>query len=318
MGTEHGTSAGYSLACAIAKQTVWWADATGQPANGDYANGGLYLADEGFSDEREYKQVPGATGQPAQAVKTRRRAGKIMPSGSFRTGLTADRANLLMEMVFGKIATNTSSFDNAAALPGYSVAINKAGVSTMIARNFRSNRASFGSNDGDGDLMLSVEGFLTHLETSGMTYPTGVAAPATDVFQHWESVLTIAGTAYKFKSIEFTIDHDIQGDVFRNMQTRIALPKGMRKVTALLEVDWSTTGKALYDLWLANTYFTTSLAYTSSAKSMTFASAASGAVFIGETPKISQSEMKVPLRLPIQFCATNTAQDDELTCVVVP
>lgn len=318
MGTEHGTSAGYALRAAIAKQSAWYASSPGDDlANGAFASGGLYLAEEGFSDTIEYKQVPGSTGYPAK-MKTRRRAGKIMPSGSFRTGLNADRANLLMEMVFGKIASNVSSFDNAAIIPGYHVAIDKAGVATMMAKNFRANRSVISSNDNDGDLMLNVDGICSHLLDSSITYPTGVAYPATDVFQHWEAVLTIAGTAYKFKSVELTIDHDLQADVFRNMQNRIAIPKGKRSVMAMLEVDWSTTGKALYDLWKANTYFTASLAYTSSSKSMTFASAANGAVFYGETPKISENEMKVPLRLPIEFCATNTAQDDELTCTVVP
>lgn len=245
-----------------------------------------------------------------------RRQGLKGAQGPFKAYLCTTNSADLMEMAFGKISSLTALFDQATELMLYNFEIDK-GPDVHRAINCRPTSAHISSEQDSSGLMIDFS-------ILGQSFVSGTTLTATSktlytgpIFQHYELVLTINGTAYYPSAFEITIDHGLDANIFRTSQTRLAMKRGRRNVTGIITVDYNAATKALLDLWQADSQFGFSAKWTNSTASLDLQTSTPGSVgarFTGEVPEFSGEETAVPLKLPFT-CQSTAAGDDELKAV---
>jgi len=311
---ETQTAPGYKARLAFGEQ------GTSGAFDGADATAGVLLeiVDEDFKPDIRTNYLPGAVGHISQS-SIRRRLGTKGGTGTLRVGCVYDQLDELLKAIMGKVSSGTYSFDKTVELPCNTVFVDKdfgGSGDTFKLNNARVQRAVFSSSQDDPHFMLALS-LLGSTLAGGATFPSsGFSAPTGLIPQHYECTLSMGGVAQKPKSVEVTIDHQLVEDVYRNSRDRLAIPRGRRLVTGVVELDWNALSKALVDLWLADTAFTFQWQFTIGANTITFNSASNGCKFDGDVPNISAENFANTVRLPFTFYSVAAGGDDELTVVL--
>lgn len=115
------------------------------------------------------------------------------------------------------------------------------------------NRAVFRCSAGNPQLTveLDVMGLTETVAASGTFPAIGASLTADQPFLHHQLVFTHNAIVYNLDDLSVTIDNQLDGNNFKNSQTRLDLVKNGRIVTVDLTVAYGTPEAALYGLAVA-------------------------------------------------------------------
>ena len=246
-----------------------------------------------------------------------RRQGKKGASGSFTAYLRPDNWSKLLELAFGKLNGGNPVLDQPTELQLFNVEIDKVG-DIYRAVNCRSSRFTVRSAQDDGHLTLQQEVLGQDMIDNVNLTATSATLPVAPIVQHYESALAINGTVVEPISFEISVDHVLDGNIYRNSQTRRAMKRGRRRVTGTFELDNNATTKAILATWHNNQPFGWQIVYTNGSDVLTFQShtpASAGARLLGDVPDFQAGNGTNNVRLPFKGVSTN-AGDDELLCTI--
>lgn len=313
MATELVTSQGVNTVVRTWKQAAW--DTLTKTTCYD-----LQIIDESFSDNQDTRFAPGADGT-LSILPSRSRQGVKLPGGSLRCPCEPLALEILLAMLMhhnpaGGVYNLSDTSDD---LP-YVIQVKKSGVNTVQFGNCRLASGALSSSQANRDLMFEGNFIpaLAALDATLQDYSSG-KTPTLPIFQHEDLVLTVAGSEVKPVSLAFSIDHGLDPSVIRNSQTRLAIPKGRRAVTGVMELDWNAASKALYsDYKLAGDPFKLSAVWTMVIGSATYTlsittpTSEATCLFTGGLPPSSADAQSQTITMPF-MCGRTAATADDIT-----
>ena len=252
--SEMETSQGYSGALGIKKETTFNVAATPPSLF-------IEIESETFDENRNWLNAPGIDGTRSRA-KTRSAATTLDPRGGFNiNGVKGAHLPTLLELALGCYGSGSGS--DADLLPTFTTVVKK-GPKYGVWAGCKMSKLELSSSQDDQALKAAIEAVAASL-TVGSSSDLGTPSYSSEIpLTHCRSTFTIGGTAVRAKSHTLTLVNKLDEEVFRNSQTRLAIPEtGEREVTGQVELDWSTANyAATMELWRAGTYAEFRAVYT--------------------------------------------------------
>ena len=292
---------GYQSALGIAKETDL-GDAVTPPT--------LFLEfeSETFDEERNWFEGKGIDGTRSKS-KNRETETTLDPKGGFvLDGLKGADLDLILELLLGNYASGTGYLGDS--LPSFTtVACKPPRYDVYAGCKMTSGRFEAGQD---------AQGLKFTAEVVAMSLAEGDSGDLDTPSYNDEIPLTFAGatfavgeTAVRVKDFNFTVANAIDDQVYRNSQTRLALPENdERDVSGELTVDWNAANyTAFMAKWRASTYAEFRAEFTNGVYVVTFV--CPNCRFPSERGKIAGKEgIEMPVRLLAR--ASAPGQADEL------
>jgi len=189
-------------------------------------------------DREESEGIAGTRGRAKlRSVQTLKK-----PGGGFSVeGLKAENLPLLLELGLGAFSGSVlGSGTLTETLSSFTVVVYK-NVKKFTYAGCKIGRLRFSSSKSAQLLKLDVEDIVA---MTGTPDDKGALAPSYLETQrplvHRDSILKIDSTPTPVEELTFEIENTLDAELFRNSQTRLAVPEEDRKVSGNLVVSWNT------------------------------------------------------------------------------
>jgi len=248
---ELGTSHGYNGRLYVGLQSAF-----GTPVA---ATDALPITRAGFKDHRP-NELAGGVNSARGIPYFKKRGGLRGVDGSFAMVVRPSQLDLIGQMIFGYNATTAYAFHNSGTAVDQRLFTFEQDLEGWKKSEFsdcRISRATLRSGQSDLDLTFEAD-VIGAAADHDITMTTGLAQPTGAVLRHSDLVLQLGtspslGSPVTFnpESFSITVDHALDGGVFRNSLRRLAIPHGIRRVTMSAVLDRNTTTKDELDRFLA-------------------------------------------------------------------
>lgn len=259
----------------------------------------LAFESETFKNEIERAESAGIAGTRGRS-KLRSTQTKKRPGGGFvLSGTKVEELPLLLELAFGTFSGGSlGSTALAEALPSFTVEIDKVARRATYA-GCKMGLLRLASSSGDQLLKLEAENIVAMSEAiSADAATTPVYTETQRPLVHKDATLTVDTEELHIEEVSLEIENTLDDDLFRNSQTRLAVPELDRRVGGAITSSWNADA---YTHALAKFYSGTTAAVVVSWTdgTRTLSVSLPYCYFTGETPSIPGREV-MTLSLPFE------------------
>jgi|SRR5579864_1389446 len=200
-----------------------------------------------FSTDRELVNTSGIRGKLDDVIE-RLRNGKQTLDGNVKFQPTPTELRFWLPLILGGAESAQSGYASYAlanSKPYFQVILDYV-AKVYTWTGCKVDKAVFSSTKSQPLQMdLDICGLTETLGNAGTFASLTIAAEPP--FVHFDSTVTLAGSAVQVESITLTIDNMLKKDRFVNSQTRTDLPETGRKIMLKLEIPYTSDTAALYD-----------------------------------------------------------------------
>jgi len=229
----------------------------------------LEIASESFNETRNWFNAAGIHG-----VRSRHKFASaettLDPRGGFEIqGLKGADLDLLIEFALGNYASGSGYPGDV--LPTFTTVVHKPPKYAVFA-GCKLASLQFESSETDQGLKATAEAIAMSLaEGDAEDFGTPVYAQEIPLV-HSRASFSVGGEDVRARSVQVRIANALDDGVFRNSQTRLAIPEqGEREVTGELALDWNAANyAAVMERWRAGAYAELRAEYTNGVYVVTF------------------------------------------------
>lgn len=235
----------------------------------------------------------------------------LAPEGSWQMPVKNEDVALLLELLTGDasspyvLSTSLSTFSLCADV----------GPKQFQHKGCKINTCVFEASQENQILRATIEylGMTQAVAAAGNeTIPTPNATQAPFLFR--QLVLELADTAFYAQGLRLNFNNNLDGETFRNSQTRLGIPEGIAAVDGELTIDWNSDYyTAFYALLIAGTFAKLEATFTNGSYVLKFQ--LDSIKFTEGAPEPSRDN-RVMLTLPFSAKASTIGGTDLYTITV--
>lgn len=267
----------------------------------------LEFESETFDEDRNWFEGKGVDGTRSKS-KTREVETTLDPKGGFVIdGLQGADLDLILELLLGNYASGTGYLGDT--LPSFTAVVHKPPRYDVYAGCKLSSGRFEAGQEAQG-LKFTAE-LIAMALTEGDSDDLGTPSYAGEVpLTFARSTFSVAGSAVRVKDFNLTVANALDDQVYRNSQTRLALPENdERAVNGELTVDWNAANyTAFMARWRAAAYAEFRAEFTNGVYVVTFV--CPNCRFPTERGKISGKEgIEMPVKLEARSSAPGESDE---------
>ena len=268
----------------------------------------LEIESETFDEERNWEEAKGIHGVRSKSLSDEAET-TLDPKGGFvLPGVKGADMDLILQLLLGSYSSGTGYLGDE--LNSFTVVVNKPPNYDVYAGCKMASGRFEASQDAQALKFTSEIAAMTLVE--GNAASLGTPSYANEIPMTFRrATFSVAGSPVYAKSFNLTVANALDTEVYRNSQTRIAIPENdERDVSGELAIDWNTANyTAFMDRWRAPSYAEFQAEFTNGVYNLTFV--CPNCRYPSERGKIADKGL---IDMPVKFVAraSATGQQDEL------